>query len=120
VGDYFAGPNHVLPTGGTARFASALGVSVFLRRQSVLRYSAERLRQSGEAIARFAEAEGLDAHALAVRVRMRGSGFKVQGSQELGIEEGEGVTRSSRHASLETATEQPRLAQSSIDTNPEP
>ncbi|WP_420457626.1 histidinol dehydrogenase [Rubrivirga sp.] len=70
VGDYFAGPNHVLPTGGTARFASALGVGVFLRRQSVVRYSAARLAESGEAIARFAEAEGLDAHALAVRVRM--------------------------------------------------
>lgn len=70
VGDYFAGPNHVLPTGGTARFASALGVTPFLRRQSVVRYSAERLRQSGEAIARFAEAEELDAHALAVRVRL--------------------------------------------------
>ncbi|PAP77525.1 histidinol dehydrogenase [Rubrivirga marina] len=70
VGDYFAGPNHVLPTGGTARFASALGVGVFLRRQSVVRYSATRLRQTGEAIARFAEAEHLDAHALAVRVRL--------------------------------------------------
>ena len=79
VGDYFAGPNHVLPTGGTARFASALGVTPFLRRQSVLRYSAARLRQSGEAIARFAEAEGLDAHALAVRVRS--SGFRVQSSE---------------------------------------
>ncbi len=70
VGDYFAGPNHVLPTGGTARFASALGVNVFLRRQSVLRYSAARLAETGERIARFAEAEGLDAHALAVRVRL--------------------------------------------------
>lgn len=70
VGDYFAGPNHVLPTGGTARFASALGVTPFLRRQSVVRYSDARLRQSGEAIARFAEAEELDAHALAVRVRL--------------------------------------------------
>lgn len=72
VGDYFAGPNHVLPTGGTARFASALGVGVFLRRQSVVRYSAARLRRTGEAIARFAEAEHLDAHALAVRVRLDG------------------------------------------------
>ncbi len=70
IGDYFAGPNHVLPTGGTARFASALGVSVFLRRQSVLKYSAGRLAATGERIARFAEAEGLDAHALAVRVRV--------------------------------------------------
>ena len=80
VGDYFAGPNHVLPTGGTARFASALGVGVFLRRQSVVRYSADRLRQSGEAIARFAEAEGLDAHALAVRVRMS-EGSRVRGEE---------------------------------------
>ncbi|HEX9950961.1 MAG TPA: histidinol dehydrogenase [Rubricoccaceae bacterium] len=72
VGDYYAGPNHVLPTGGTARFASALGVNVFLRRQSVLRYSAARLAATGERIARFAEAEGLDAHALAVRVRFGG------------------------------------------------
>ncbi len=70
VGDYFAGPNHVLPTGGTARFASALGVGVFLRRQSVIRYSPARLGACGEAIARFAQAEGLDAHALAVRVRL--------------------------------------------------
>ena len=70
VGDYYAGPNHVLPTGGTARFASALGVSVFLRRQSVVRYTAARLARTGESIARFAEAEGLDAHALAVRVRL--------------------------------------------------
>ena len=70
VGDYYAGPNHVLPTGGTARWASALGVGVFLRRQSVLRYSAARLAETGERIARFAEAEGLDAHALAVRVRL--------------------------------------------------
>ncbi|HEX8299036.1 MAG TPA: histidinol dehydrogenase [Rubricoccaceae bacterium] len=70
VGDYFAGPNHVLPTGGTARFASALGVSVFLRRQSVLRYSPERLAATGERIARFADAEGLGAHALAVRLRL--------------------------------------------------
>jgi histidinol dehydrogenase len=60
----------VLPTGGTARWASALGVTVFLRRQSVVRYSPERLAATGESIARFAEAEGLDAHALAVRVRL--------------------------------------------------
>ena len=70
VGDYFAGPNHVLPTGGTARFASALGVGAFLRRQSVVRYTRDRLARTGEQIARFAEAEGLDAHALAVRVRL--------------------------------------------------
>ena len=77
VGDYFAGPNHVLPTGGTARFASALGVGVFLRRQSVLRYSAARLARTGESIARLAEAEELDAHALAVRLRLSRDGSRV-------------------------------------------
>ena len=70
VGDYFAGPNHVLPTGGTARYASALGVHDFVRRQSVISYSEQRLAQKGERIARFADAEGLGAHALAVRVRL--------------------------------------------------
>ncbi len=70
VGDYFAGPNHVLPTGGTARYASALGVHDFVRRQSVIAYSEARLRRVGERIARFADAEGLGAHALAVRVRL--------------------------------------------------
>ncbi len=71
VGDYFAGPNHVLPTGGTARFASALGVHDFLRRQSVIAYSAAALARDGAKIAAFARAEGLDAHALAVEVRLR-------------------------------------------------
>ena len=70
VGDYFAGPNHVLPTGGTARFASALGVHDFVRRQSVISYSAERLAKTGPQIIRFAQAEGLDAHALAIRTRL--------------------------------------------------
>ena len=73
VGDYFAGPNHVLPTGGTARYASALGVHDFVRRQSVIAYSPARLARDGEKVARFAEAEGLDAHALAVRVRLGGA-----------------------------------------------
>ena len=70
VGDYFAGPNHVLPTGGTARFASALGVDDFLRRQSVIAYSRERLARTGSRIATFAKAEQLDAHARAIEVRL--------------------------------------------------
>jgi histidinol dehydrogenase len=80
LGDYYAGPNHVLPTGGTARFASALGVGVFLRRQSVLRYTAGRLAADAGAVVRLAEAEGLDAHALAVRLRLPGeeSGAKSE------------------------------------------
>lgn len=70
VGDYYAGPNHVLPTGGTARFASALSVDDFLRHQSIISYTEGRLRQTGADIIRFAESEGLDAHALAIRVRL--------------------------------------------------
>mgnify|MGYP006201740823 CR=1 FL=1 len=70
VGDYFAGPNHVLPTGGTARYASALGVHDFVRRQSVIQYSADKLRETGADIAAFARAEALDAHALAIDVRL--------------------------------------------------
>lgn len=70
VGDYFAGPNHVLPTGGTARYASALGVDDFMRAQSVIAYSAQRMRKTGPQIVRFAEAEELTAHARAIQVRL--------------------------------------------------
>lgn len=73
VGDYFAGPNHVLPTGGTARHASALGVDDFVRTQSVLAYTEERLQETGEHIIALAEAEDLQAHAEAIRVRLEGS-----------------------------------------------
>lgn len=70
VGDYFAGPNHVLPTGGTARHASALGVDDFVRTQSVLSYTRDRLGETGEQIVTLAEAEDLQAHAEAIRVRL--------------------------------------------------
>ncbi len=73
MGDYFAGPNHVLPTGGTARFASPLGVYDFVKRTSLIGYSAERLRAHAADVVRLAEAEGLYGHAEAVRVRMEGS-----------------------------------------------
>jgi histidinol dehydrogenase len=72
VGDYFAGPNHVLPTCGTARFASALGVHDFVRRTSIIRYSADRLAQSGDDIVALARAEGLEGHARSVLVRRLG------------------------------------------------
>ena len=72
VGDYFAGPNHVLPTGGTARWASPLGVYDFLKRTSLIGYSQERLRRDGADVIRLAEAEGLYGHAEAVRVRLEG------------------------------------------------
>jgi histidinol dehydrogenase len=70
VGDYFAGPNHVLPTDGTSRFASPLGVYDFVKRQSVISYSRERLLETGPKIAAFARAEELHAHARAVEVRL--------------------------------------------------
>jgi histidinol dehydrogenase len=70
MGDYFAGPNHVLPTGGTARFASPLGVYDFVKRTSLIGYSAERLRRDAEDVIRLAESEGLHGHAEAVRVRL--------------------------------------------------
>ncbi len=70
VGDYFAGPNHVLPTGGTARFYSPLNVETFMKKSSVISYSPERLYKHGMDIIKLAETEGLDAHANAVRVRL--------------------------------------------------
>jgi histidinol dehydrogenase len=70
VGDYFAGPNHVLPTAGAARFSSALSVYDFVRRTSMLRYSREALQRSAEKIATLAKAEGLDAHARSAEIRL--------------------------------------------------
>jgi histidinol dehydrogenase len=71
VGDYFAGPNHVLPTAGTARFASALGVDDFLKRTSVIAYSRTAFDRDAGSIIRLAELEGLAAHAESVRIRLR-------------------------------------------------
>ena len=71
VGDYMAGTNHVLPTGGTARFSSVLGVYDFIKRMSVLRFSQEALGELGSKTARFAQMEGLDAHANSVNIRIK-------------------------------------------------
>ena len=70
VGDYFAGPNHVLPTAGTARFASALGVDDFLKKTSVIAYSRTAFDRDAPSIIRLAELEGLTAHAESVRIRV--------------------------------------------------
>jgi histidinol dehydrogenase len=70
VGDYFAGSNHVLPTGGAARFSSALGVYDFVKRTSLLRYSSEAMKRSAQKIAALATVEGLDAHARSALIRM--------------------------------------------------
>ena len=72
AGDYVAGPNHVLPTMGTARIASALGVETFLKKSSIIAYSRQALEADGEHIRRLAELEGLTAHANSVWVRTGG------------------------------------------------
>ncbi len=70
VGDYFGGTNHVLPTSGTARFSSALGVDSFIKKSSYLHYSKEALQTYGEMIVKMAQEEKLDAHANAILVRL--------------------------------------------------
>lgn len=70
VGDYVAGPNHVLPTGGTARFSSPLSVDDFVKKSSVLSYSLQGLEADGATVMTIAEAEGLEAHAAAVGIRL--------------------------------------------------
>ena len=69
VGDYFCGTNHILPTCGTARFSSGMSVQEFLRGYSIIRYPEEALKENADSIIRLAEAEGMRAHALAVKVR---------------------------------------------------
>lgn len=70
VGDYFAGPNHILPTGGTARFYSPVTVDTFMKKSSIIYYRKKNLLKKGHKIIRLAEIEGLDAHASAIRVRI--------------------------------------------------
>jgi len=70
VGDYMAGPNHVLPSGGTARFSSGLGVSDFLKRTNTVKFSAAAIEGTARSIAALAHAEGFDAHARSVLIRL--------------------------------------------------
>ncbi|GAA0452381.1 histidinol dehydrogenase [Alkalibacillus silvisoli] len=69
LGDYFAGPNHTLPTNGTAKFSSPLGVYDFMKKSSVIYYDEKALNQVRQQVERFAESEGLDAHKESVRIR---------------------------------------------------
>ena len=71
VGDYLAGPNHVLPTGGTARFFSPLGVEDFLKRMSFIRFEPPKLRELGADVLRLAELEGLTGHGKSVDLRLQ-------------------------------------------------
>ena len=72
LGDYMAGPSHVLPTSGTARFSSPVNVDQFIKKSSLIYYNRSALERTSQDIIRFAEAEHLDAHANAIRVRFAG------------------------------------------------
>ena len=72
LGDYFAGPNHILPTNGTARFFSPLGVDDFTKKSSIIYYSREALKEASQDIETFAKAEQLTAHANSIHVRFEG------------------------------------------------
>ena len=71
VGDYWAGPSHTLPTGGGARFSSALTSNDFIKSTSIIEYDKKKLAESAEDIIRLAEAEGLDAHAKSIKIRQQ-------------------------------------------------
>jgi len=71
IGDYIAGPNHTLPTGSTAKFYSPLSVDHFMKKSSIIAFSSEAMNELGEHCALLADAEGLDAHAASVRVRLK-------------------------------------------------
>jgi histidinol dehydrogenase len=70
VGDYLAGPNHVLPTAGTARFFSPLGIEDFLKRTSFVQFDASKLRELGPDVIKLAEVEGLTGHGTSVELRL--------------------------------------------------
>lgn len=82
VGDYVAGPNHTLPTGGTARFSSPLSVDDYVKKSSVLSYSYEALEIDGPTVITIAEAEGLDSHARAVSLRLEAIAMEREDFQD--------------------------------------
>lgn len=71
VGDYWAGPSHTLPTGGSARFSSALSANDFIKSMSIIEYDKKKLAECADDIIRLAEAEGLDAHAKSIKIRQQ-------------------------------------------------
>lgn len=84
LGDYLAGPNHVLPTGGTARFYSVLSVDDYVKKSSIIYYSRQGLEEIGEDIIKLAHVEGLKAHANSIEVRIR------EGANSVEVRRGEG------------------------------
>lgn len=93
LGDYLAGPNHILPTGGTARFYSPLNVDTFMKKSSLIYYSGQGLHKVGKEIVKLAKTEGLSAHANSILVRMpsenglTAASYNKTGSGESGKEE---------------------------------
>ncbi|MCH2409211.1 histidinol dehydrogenase, partial [Myxococcota bacterium] len=73
IGDYLAGPNHVLPTGGTARFFSPLGVEDFVKRTSFVGFQPQTLRNLGQDVIRLSNLEGLPGHGASVMIRLEGA-----------------------------------------------
>ena len=97
IGDYYAGPNHILPTNGTARFYSPLNVWDFIKQISVIKYDREALLRDADDVIAFAEAEGLGAHANSVKVRKELSGSVSHGARTKRTEELSGrVSHSAR------------------------
>ena len=82
VGDYFAGPNHIIPTNGTARFSSPVDVDDFIKKSSVIYYSKEALLENGETIMELARKEGLEGHARAIEIRLRKEGKAGTGNDD--------------------------------------
>lgn len=82
VGDYFAGPNHIIPTNGTARFSSPVDVDDFIKKSSLIYYSKEALLENGETIMELARKEGLEGHARAIEIRLRKEGKAGTGNDD--------------------------------------
>jgi histidinol dehydrogenase len=81
IGDYMAGPNHILPTSGTARFSSPLGVEDFIKRTNLMRFTKSALKRFEKDVKRFAEWEGLEGHYQAVQIRMNPERHGIQGRE---------------------------------------
>jgi histidinol dehydrogenase len=81
IGDYMAGPNHILPTAGTARFSSPLGVEDFVKRTNFMSFTPRALKRFAKDVNRFSEWEGLEGHAQAVRKRMYPGRRRLEGKE---------------------------------------
>ncbi|HHX51139.1 MAG TPA: histidinol dehydrogenase, partial [Clostridia bacterium] len=77
LGDYYAGPNHVLPTGGTARYFSPLNVEMYLKKSSLISYTPNGLAKAAQAVVKIASVEGLEGHANSIRVRQKSQSTEV-------------------------------------------